>query len=60
MFTRVVSQANLALRRLPQWIRPYRAVALSSVLILASSALQVMLPVVISARGRPRRVRRRT
>ena len=41
---------NLALlRRLLQWIRPYRAtVALSSVLILVSSALQVMLPVVIS------------
>lgn len=41
---------NLSLlRRLLQWIRPYRAtVALSSVLILASSALQVMLPVVIS------------
>jgi len=41
---------NLALlRRLLQWIRPYRAtVVLSSVLILVSSALQVMLPVVIS------------
>ena len=37
------------LRRLLHWIRPYRAtVALSSVLILVSSALQVMLPVVIS------------
>jgi len=41
---------NLALlRRLLKWIKPYRAtVALSSVLILASSALQVLLPVVIS------------
>ena len=37
------------LRRLLRWIRPYRAtVALSSVLILVSSALQVLLPVVIS------------
>jgi ATP-binding cassette subfamily B protein len=37
------------LRRLLHWIRPYRAtVALSSVLILVSSALQVLLPVVIS------------
>ena len=37
------------LRRLLHWIRPYRAtVALSSLLILVSSALQVMLPVVIS------------
>ncbi len=37
------------LRRLLRWIRPYRAtVALSSVLILLASALQVLLPVVIS------------
>ena len=37
------------LRRLLKWIKPYRAtVALSSVLILVSSALQVLLPVVIS------------
>jgi ATP-binding cassette subfamily B protein len=37
------------LRRLLHWIRPYRAtVAMSSLLILVSSALQVMLPVVIS------------
>src|SRR5262249_10900705 len=37
------------LRRLLKWIRPYRAtVALSSALILLSSALQVLLPVVIS------------
>jgi ATP-binding cassette subfamily B protein len=37
------------LRRLLRWIRPYRGtVALSSVLILVASALQVMLPVVIS------------
>jgi ATP-binding cassette, subfamily B, multidrug efflux pump len=37
------------LRRLLHWIRPYRAtVGLSSVLILVSSALQVLLPVVIS------------
>ncbi len=37
------------LRRLLRWIRPYRAtVAVSSLLILVASALQVLLPVVIS------------
>jgi len=37
------------LRRLLRWIRPYRGtVALSSALILVSSALQVLLPVIIS------------
>ncbi len=37
------------LRRLLQWIRPYRlTVLVSSVLILIASALQVMLPVVTS------------
>lgn len=41
---------NLKLvRRLLGWLRPYRVtVALSSLLILVSSALQVLLPVVIS------------
>jgi hypothetical protein len=41
---------NLKLvRRLLGWLRPYRAtVAASSLLILIASALQVLLPVVIS------------
>jgi ATP-binding cassette subfamily B protein len=37
------------LRRLLRWLRPYRgAVALSAVLILVSSGLQILLPVIIS------------
>jgi ATP-binding cassette, subfamily B, multidrug efflux pump len=41
---------NLVLvRRLLRWLRPYRlTIVISSVLILVSSALQVLLPVVIS------------